>query len=105
MVCHPRRLAYLDESTVEPLPYRMTVLASPSIPVNLGAGTNEDLILELATSHIEFLTRPATLRILFEVLSGTLTVRVQVFQYSALLIRQPKAVGIIVGSGLVTPTL
>lgn len=77
----------------------------PNMPINLGAGTNEDrVIATLSTDHVFFEGALRT-RALPEVLSGTLTVRLQVYAYVAFTAeRYPGATSIIAGTGLITPT-
>jgi hypothetical protein len=76
-----------------------------AIPTNLGAGVNEDrVILTRNDDHVWF---EGTLRArsLSEVLSGNLTVRLQVFNYVAFTAgRFPSATAVVAGTGLVTPT-
>lgn len=77
----------------------------PNMPINLGAGTNEDrVIATLSTDHVLFEGGLRT-RALPEVLSGTLTVRLQVYAYVAFTAeRYPGGTSIISGTGLITPT-
>ena len=84
------------------------VLVDGNVPTNLGAGTNEDRIIVLRRQDPilweEGNGLPRELQ--FEdVGSGTLTVRLQVYGYSAFTAeRFPEAVSVISGTGLVTPT-
>ncbi len=77
----------------------------PNMPINLGAGTNEDrVVATLSTDHVLFEGALRT-RALPEVLSGTLTVRLQVYGYVAFTAaRYPGATSVISGTGLITPT-
>lgn len=77
----------------------------PNMPINLGAGVNEDrVIATLSTDHVLFEGALRT-RALPEVLSGTLTVRLQVYAYVAFTAeRYPGGTSVIAGTGLVTPT-
>jgi hypothetical protein len=102
LLLHPRRLAYIDQTLTNPLPFRERIISTPSISTTAGAGA-EDRVWILASQYISLLSRPPQIRTLFEVLSGTLTVRIQAYQATALVIRQPKAVGLLTGSGLTTP--
>jgi HK97 family phage major capsid protein len=83
----------------------LPVYIDPNIPQNLGAGTNEDRII--ASRFLDHWLWESFLRtrILPEVGSGTLTVRLQVYSYAAATAgRYPKATSSIAGTGLVTPT-
>lgn len=83
----------------------LAVLVDPNIPTTLGAGT-EDAILVMRTQDIVFFEdQTPTIRVYEEVLSGTLQVRVQAWQYIAFSAEKyPKALGIITGTGLIAPT-
>lgn len=86
----------------------LPVVTDASIPTNLGAGTNEDTILVVAASELFLWEQaggsPFTLR--FEDGgSGTLTVKLVAYGYSAFTAgRYPKASVAIGGTGLVAPT-
>lgn len=82
------------------------VITDANIPITNGAGTNEDAILVYsATDLYLFEDEVPTFRVLTEVLSGTLQVRIQVYGYYALIAgRLPKAISKITGTGLATPT-
>lgn len=83
----------------------LPVILDPHVLTNLGAGTNEDRIIStLTTDHILFEGALRT-RALAEVLSGTLTVRLQLYRYVAFTAeRYPAGIGVIAGTGLATPT-
>jgi HK97 family phage major capsid protein len=83
----------------------LPVVLDPNMPINLGAGTNEDrLIATNSADHVLFEGALRT-RALPEVLSGTLTVRLQLYAYVAFTAeRYPGATSVIAGTGLVTPT-
>ncbi|MFC9966329.1 phage major capsid protein [Nocardia ignorata] len=83
----------------------LPVVTDPSIPTNLGAGTNEDVVLIMRASDILLYESGIRTRVLPEVGSGTLTTRLQVFGYMAFTAgRYPKSVVEIGGVGLVAPT-
>lgn len=106
MVFHPRRLEYIRALTLQgALPWDddLTVLESVAMPINLGAGTNEDRILNVASTYAVLFSRPPTISVLSEVLSGSLSVRFQAHQYVALVVRKPQAIGVVSSTGLVTP--
>jgi len=83
----------------------MRVIIDPSIPTNLGAGTNEDLILVFDSNQIYLWEEGAPRNRVFEDIgSGTLTVRLQVWGYFALMAaRYPALISTVGGTGLVTP--
>lgn len=83
----------------------LPVVTDPSIPTTLGAGTNEDRILVMRASDLYLWESSVRTRVLPEVGSGTLTVRLQVYGYLAFTAeRQPKSVSLISGTGLSAPT-
>jgi HK97 family phage major capsid protein len=81
------------------------LLADGNIPANLGTGTNEDRILALRTSDLFLWEGSMRTRAMQEVLSGTLQVRFQVYNYAAFMPdRRPETISVISGTGLVAPT-
>jgi hypothetical protein len=78
---------------------RLPVVVDPSIPTNQGAGTNEDTVLVIRADDIWLWESVVRTRALPEVGSGTLTTRLQAYQYLALATRYPKAVSAITGTG------
>jgi HK97 family phage major capsid protein len=84
------------------------VVEDDNIPINLGAGTNEDVILGLRSPELILWEEGdgAPRRLKFEdVGGGSLTVKLVVYGYSAFTAgRYPKAAAVISGTGLVTPT-
>lgn len=83
----------------------LPVVTDPSIPTNLGSGTNEDRIVVMRASDAYLWESALRTRVLPEIGSGNLTVRLQVYGYLAFTAeRQPKAFTVISGSGLSTPT-
>ena len=81
------------------------LLADGNIPANLGAGTNEDRVATLRTSDLYLWEGSMRTRTLQEVLSGTLQVRFQVYNYAAFMPdRRPETISVISGTGLVAPT-
>jgi HK97 family phage major capsid protein len=134
IVMHPRRWAYLlaaSDSNGRPLVvpdvgnpqnavatlgtvgsqqvvgqmHGLPVVTDPSMPTNLGAGTNEDVIHVLRASDILLYESGIRSRVLPDVGSGNLTVRLQVYGYLAFTAaRYPASVVEIGGTGLVSPT-
>jgi HK97 family phage major capsid protein len=82
----------------------LPVYLDANIPTNLGAGTNEDIIVVFRPSDCRLWEGPLRTRVLQEVLSGTLAVRFQLYAYSAFMAgRYPAAISTVGGTGLVTP--
>ena len=80
------------------------VWLDPNIPVNLGAGTNEDRVIFDRPSEQYLFEGPIRTRVLPEVGSGNLTVRLQLYSYAAFIPdRRVESVSIVAGTGLVTP--
>ena len=83
----------------------LPVVTDASIPITDGAGTNEDSIIVLRAQDCILYESALRTRVLPEVLSGTMQVRVQVYGYLAFTAeRQPKSISLIQGSGFATPT-
>jgi HK97 family phage major capsid protein len=133
IVMHPRRWAWLTseaDSTGRPLivpsgpgvnavgtfaavasqqvvgqMHGLPVVTDPNLPTNLGAGTNQDPVLVMKADDLYLWESSLRSRVLPEVGSGTLTVRLQVYGYLAFTgERYPKSVSAITGTGLVPPT-
>jgi HK97 family phage major capsid protein len=85
----------------------LPVYTDANIPSTLGAGTNEDRIIIVATDEC-FLYEEGSgpfLETFRDVGSGNLTVRFRLHQYWAQInSRRPKAISVISGTGLVAPT-
>ncbi|MFI5793816.1 phage major capsid protein [Streptomyces sp. NPDC051677] len=82
----------------------LPVVTDPSMPITLGAGTNEDVIHVLRASDLLLFESGLRSRVLPEVGSGTLTVRLQVYGYLAFTAgRYPQSIVELGGSGLVQP--
>jgi len=84
------------------------VVTDASIPTNLGAGTNEDVIVGARAADLHLWEQnggmPAQLKF-EETQAGSLTVKLVVYGYSGFTAgRYPKAVATIGGTGLITPT-
>lgn len=80
------------------------VIADVNMPTTLGGGTEDRIIITKADDHILFEGQTRA-RVLQEVLSGTLQVRIQVYKYIAFTAgRFPSGTSVIAGTGLVTPT-
>jgi HK97 family phage major capsid protein len=128
---HPRRWAYLlasSDSTGRPLfngnfnamgngdnaisdgsagsLMGLRVIVDPNLPTNIGAATNQDVVLVYDSSQIFLWEEGAPRTRVFEDIgSGTLTVRLRVHGYAALMAnRLPTMISAIGGTGLVAPT-
>jgi HK97 family phage major capsid protein len=134
IVMHPRRWAYLlaaSDSNGRPLVvpdsgnpqnavatlgtvgsqqvvgsmHGLPVVTDPSMPTTLGASTTEDVIHVLRASDILLYESGIRSRVLPEVGSGNLTVRLQVYGYLAFsAARYPASVVEIGGTGLIAPS-
>ncbi len=83
----------------------LPILADGNIPNNLGAGTNEDRIATMRTSDLYLWEGNMRTRVLQEVLSGTLQVRFQLFNYAAFMPdRRPETISVISGTGVIAPS-
>ncbi len=82
----------------------LPVVTDPSIPINGGVGTNQDQILVMRASDTLLWESPVKTRLLPDIGSGTLTLRLQVYQYIAMTAeRYPKSISILSGTGLTSP--
>jgi len=82
----------------------LPVVTTTGIPTNLGAGTNQDRIIAYSADTMRFMEGPLRTRVLTEVLSGNLTVRIQAYAFSAFASeRMPKAISVVSGTGLTSP--
>lgn len=81
----------------------LPVIASGSHATNLGAGT-EDQIVVIRPDDMVLMESPLRSRVLSEVLSGTLTLRFQLFAYVNFFAgRFPASISTINGTGLIAP--
>jgi HK97 family phage major capsid protein len=86
-------------------PLGLREVTDANIGTTYGAGTNEDEIYLYDSTRLIFMEGELRARVLAEVLSGTLQVRLQLYAFSAFAsAREPKAICVISGTGLVTPT-
>jgi hypothetical protein len=80
------------------------VILDPNITVTQGAGTNEDEVYVVAADELILAEGDIRSRVLTEVLSGTLQVRLQLYAFSAWASgRRPKVITRISGAGLAAP--
>lgn len=106
VLAHPRRLAWIHSTVATPptLPPGVRWVPSAVIPTTLGAGTNEDALIVFDPGATKLYTQPPKFTVTLEPGSATGTVKVWGYGYAAAgTDRQPKSVGRLVGTGLVTP--
>lgn len=85
-------------------PLGLREVTDPNIGTLYGAGTNEDEIYLYDSTRLILMEGPERVRVLTEVLSGNLQVRLQLYAFSAFAgARQPQAICVISGTGLVAP--
>lgn len=127
IIMHPRRAAWLASNLSSTFPLfqlgslnqaagtqdvgklssfsGLRVVVDANVGTTYGAATNEDEIYIVRAADFILAEGPVQSRMLSEVGSGTLTVRLQVYGYSASIAgRYPSSISIVSGTGLVTPT-
>lgn len=127
IVMHPRRAAWLASNLSSTFPLfqlgtltqaagtqdegmlrsfsGLRVVLDANIGTTYGAATNEDEIYVLRAADAVLMEGPVVSRVLSEVGSGTLTVRLQVYGFSMFFGgRYPASISVISGTGLVSPT-
>lgn len=83
----------------------LNVIRDANIATTQGTGTNEDDLYVMDIEELMLAEGPLRTRVLQEVLSGTLQIRIQLFAFSAFAGgRRPKVLTRISGAGLATPT-
>ncbi|WP_395659143.1 hypothetical protein [Nocardioides sp.] len=84
---------------------KVPIVVDLGIPTNLGGGTNESRVIAGALRDTYLWEGALRTRVLTEVLSGTLQVRLQVYNYVAYMAnRRPAALSVVSGTGLIPPT-
>jgi HK97 family phage major capsid protein len=100
-------IAVLDATAVEGVAGSLAgvpIVVDANMPINGGAGTNQDTILAGKMKDCYLYEGALRTRALVEVLSGTLQVRLQVYNYVAQIPdRYPVAYATITGTGLIVP--
>jgi HK97 family phage major capsid protein len=82
----------------------LKVVLDAQVPTTLGAGTNEDRIIVLASDDYLLLEGPMYARTFTDVGSGTGAIRFDVFSHTAFLSkRYPDSAAVVSGTGLVSP--
>jgi HK97 family phage major capsid protein len=83
----------------------LRVIRDSNVLTNQGAGSNEDDVYVMDITELMLAEGPLRTRVLQEVLSGTLQVRIQLYAFAAFAGgRRPKVLTRISGAGLVSPT-
>lgn len=83
----------------------LRVVRDANILTTQGTGTNEDDVYVLDVGELMLAEGPVRTRVLQEVLSGTLQIRIQLYAFSAFAGgRRPKVITRISGAGLATPS-
>jgi HK97 family phage major capsid protein len=83
----------------------LPVYVDPSIPTNLGAGTNQDPIIVARTSDLYLWEGTPKAEAFREPLAANLSVLLRFYNYAAVQFgRYPKSISVINGTGLVAPT-
>lgn len=81
------------------------LVTSAAIPTNDAAGTTNDVVLVVRRDNLMLWESPIRTRVLYEVLSGALSVRVQLYNYATFTAgRYPTAISAVRGTGLSTPS-
>jgi HK97 family phage major capsid protein len=90
------------EGSAGMLSFGLPVYTDGNIPSNLGGGTNETRIITARWDDLYLWEGPLRTRVLSEVLSGTLQVRLQVWEYFAFMgNRRPESISVISGTGVI----
>lgn len=83
----------------------LPVYVDPNIPTNLGSGTNEDRIIVMRSSDVILFETSPRADAFKETKADTLSVLFRIYGYLGIFTeRLPKAISVISGTGLVTPT-
>jgi HK97 family phage major capsid protein len=83
----------------------LPVVIDPLVPINLGAGTNQDIVYLLKTDDLVLLESAPQTEVFRAPYADTLGVLFRLYAYvGAILNRHPESIGVLTGTGLVTPT-
>lgn len=103
LVLHPRRAAFIRATLGYvpqwPIP---NLVEAPAMPTTLTS--TQDALIAIVRDQVILYTQPPTIRVLPEIGSNTLTIRLSAFGYCAMVARQPAAIGRATGSGLAAPS-
>ncbi len=82
----------------------LNTYVDPGLPITNGAGTNEDVIVVMRSQDLLLFESNIKTRVLPDVGSGTLTVRLQTYAYIGFTAaRYPASISVVSGSGLSAP--
>jgi Phage capsid family len=110
IILHPRRYAWLSSQSdtagqlIRPNFLAGNPLICGSIPTNLGAGTNEDVVVHAVSEAVSAFVDEPSFELFPDVLSGTLEVRARVVARCALVVPLSVAVGKVSSTGLSSPS-
>lgn len=83
----------------------LPVYIDPQVPVNLGAGTNQDIVYLLKTDDLVLFESQPQSEAFRETYADTVGVLFRMYAYiGTILNRHTESIGVITGTGLVTPT-
>ena len=84
--------------------FGISTIVDPNIPINLGAGVNQDPIIVLRAEDTWLYEGPLNTQVFAETYSNNLSLFARVYAYFALANRLNSSIAVINGTGLVTPT-
>lgn len=84
--------------------FGLPVIVDPNIPINTGAGTNQDPIIVMKADDSWLYEGQLNAQVFSETYSNQLGLFARVYAYFALAHRLPQSIAVINGTGLVTPT-
>lgn len=113
VLLHPRRAAWFaqasgtaslsDQPAFSEFGFEVEFVVDNSMPTNLGAGTNQDPIVVCAPDDLYLAESESFIRAA-DVLSGNLTVRLQMYSYSTFIShRYPSGIAVVSGTGSADP--
>jgi hypothetical protein len=112
MIWHPTRAAWSWSGTDASVTrqtvaqdFPATGVMMTAVPTALGSGTNEDRLILLHRESVYLYASPVKYQVFTDPLSANGTVRLQARMYAALAVRTPSAVGVLRGTGMVTPSI
>lgn len=83
----------------------LPVVIDPLVPTNLGAGTNQDVVYLIKADDLVLLESPPNVETFRETYADSLGVLLRLYAYVATILnRHTESIGVLTGTGLVTPT-
>jgi hypothetical protein len=113
LIIHPRRAAWINsqfDTANQPVVPRylslVNVVNVPSVPVNLGTGTNEDRAIHVVSEAVTAYVDPPAFELFPDApsMSAALAVKARVLTRIALVVPLSTAVGVVSGTGLAVPS-